>query len=66
MPVDDEAHTLPRPEPAEATTNEDVRSARADPSVAASSSHVQVVPTISTQQAEEDDIVLVTGPGNHL
>ena len=47
----------------EATTDEDVWSARADPSATALSAPTLDVPTISAQQAKEDDIVLVTKPG---
>ena len=47
MPIDDEAHQLPRPEPAEATTDEDVRSARVDPSAAAPSALALDMPTTS-------------------
>ena len=47
----------------EATTDEDVWSARADPSATALSAPTLDVPTISAQQAEEDDIIPVSGPG---
>ena len=66
VPVGDEAHQPPRPEPTEATTKEEVWSMMADPSAAAPSAIALEVTTTSTQQAEEDDIVLVTGPGTQL
>ena len=66
MPVDDEAHQPPRPEPTEATTDEDVRRVRADLSIAAPSALAPYVPTTSAQQAEEDDVVPITRPGTQL
>ena len=66
MPVDDEAHQSPGPKPAEATTDEDVRSVRADPSAATPSAPSPDMPTTSAQQVEEDDVVLVTGLGTQL
>ena len=66
MPVGDETHQPLEPEPAEATTNEDVQSPMADPSAAAPSAPAPDVLTISAQQAEEDDIVPVTRLGTQL
>ena len=66
MPVDDEAHQPPGPKPVEATADEDVRSMRADPSTAASSTPALDVPMMSAQQVEEDDIIPVTRPGTQL
>ena len=60
------AHHLLGPEPVEATTNEDVRSVRADPSAATPSAPSPDMPTTSAQQVEEDDVVLVTGLGTQL
>ena len=62
----DEAHQLPGSEPAEATVEDEVRSARADPSAAAPSAPAPKVPTMSAQQAVEDDVVRVIGPGTQL
>ena len=50
----------------EAITDEDVQSARADPSTATPSAPAPDVLTISAQQAEEDDIVPVTRLGTQL
>ena len=50
MPVSDKAHHLLGPEPLEATAEEEVWSARADPSVAAPSAPAPEVPTTSAQQ----------------
>jgi len=61
VPVDEEGT-----EPMEATTDEDVRNARADSSAAAPCAPDLDVPTTSAQQAEEDDVVPVTGPGTQL
>ena len=47
MPVDDEAHQPLGLEPTEATTDEDVRSARVDPSAAAPSALALDMPTTS-------------------
>ena len=66
MPTGDEAHQLLGPKHMEATINDDVRSARADPSAVVPSALALEVPTISVQQAEEDDIVLVTGLDTQL
>ena len=66
MPVSDKIHQQPGPEPTEATAEEDVRSARANPSAAAPSAPGPEVPTTSAQQAEEDDVVPVTGSGTQL
>ena len=64
MPVDDEVHQPPRLEPTKPTTGEDVQSMRVDPSATAPSAPTLEMPTTSAQQAEEDDIVLVTRPGS--
>ena len=63
VPVHDEAPQPLGPEPMEATTNEDVRSVRVDPSAAAPSAPTIDMLTTSAQQAEEDDVVPVTRPG---
>ena len=63
MPVGDETHQPLEPEPAEATTNEDVQSPMVDPSAIVPSAPAPDMPTTSAQQAEEDDVVLVTRPG---
>ena len=57
-----EVHQRLGPKPAEATTDEDVRTTRADPSTATLGAPSLYVPTTSTQQAEEEDVILVTGP----
>ena len=56
-------HQPPVPEPTEVTADEEVWSARADPSVAALSSPTLEVLTTSVQQVEEDDVVSVIGLG---
>jgi len=66
VPIHDEAHQPLGSEPVEATTYEAVRSARADPSVAVPGAPSPDVPMTSTQQAKEDDVVPVTGPGTQL
>jgi len=66
VPIDDEVHHLPRSEPMEATADEDVRSAKADPSAAVPSAPALDVPLMSAQQVEEDDIIPVIGPGTQL
>ena len=66
MPVGDEAHQSLGIESMETTADEEVRRVRADPSAAAPSAPTLEVPTTSAQQAEEDDVVLVTGPGTQL
>ena len=63
VPVGDEAHQPPRPEPTEATTKEEVWSMMADPSAAAPSALALEVSTTSAQQAEEDNVVLISRPG---
>ena len=47
VPIDDEAHQPLGPEPAKATTDEDVRSARVDPSAAAPSAPALDMPMTS-------------------
>ena len=61
-----EAHQPSGLEPIETTTDEDVRSTRADPSAAAPSAPALDMPTTIAQHAEEDDIIPVTRPGTQL
>ena len=60
-PVGDEAHLSPEPEPTGATSEEGVQSTRGDPCIVAPSTPALEVLMMSTLQAEEDDIVPVTG-----
>ena len=46
-----------------ATSREGVQSTRGDRSTAAPSTPIPEAPTMSALQAEEDDVVPVTGPG---
>ena len=62
-PIGDEAHQPPGLEPVEATSDEGVHSTRDDPSAAAPSTPAPEAPATSAQQAEEGDVVSVTGPG---
>ena len=66
MLVSDKAHQPPRPEPTEATTEEEVWSTSAELSAAAPSATTLEVPTTSAQQVEEEDVVPVTGPVTQL
>ena len=53
MPIGDEAHQSSRSEATEATSDEEVRSVRANPSAAAPSAPGPKVLTIRAQQMEE-------------
>ena len=61
--VRDEAHPLPELEPVGATSRERVQSTRGDPSATAPSIPSLEAPMMSALQVEEDDVILVTGPG---
>ena len=65
-PIGDEAHQPPGLEPVEATSDEGVHSTRDDPSAAAPSTPAPEAPATSAQQAEEGDIILITGLGTQL
>ena len=63
VPIHDEAHQPSGSEPTDATTDEVVRSTRANPSATTPSAPPPDVLMTSAQQEEEEDVVPATGPG---